>query len=301
MEVMGTAFGKLRTRSSTPLRKAVVALSLFCVLATSCSSDAEPGQAFPEGTATCTGEDPSSGLDLAVSWNLGEVRELSLATSSVGAGVDPRISGAIGTTPITVTAAELAPTGTLLDWVIGETMFDDGSLTEIGQSLPADTIEVEIDDFGAIISDTPPADLIATDVEIYNFVASVADGATITSPALMINPLTASIETATLTLEHLGTDDQGCEVLRATRHIGPEEIIEDLDDLLEELRDPNGRPEAFANIGFEGAVVQTTAYRFDHGIDRLRSVDFTEAWGIFGAGGVDTRVETRVFTDVTDR
>ncbi len=33
----------------------------------------------------------------------------------------------------------------------------------------------------------------------------------------------------------------------------------------------------------------------------MRFTEFTRSLGIFGAGGVDTRVETRVLTDVTDQ
>ena len=211
----------------------------------------------------------------------------------------PDIDGITFTMPLTIVANVVDADGTLLNVSIGG--------AEPGQPSLGALAGVEavfrVEPSGDVVNLAEDAllDDLAQDIGTYHLATTIGDGETATEATSMINPLTANVEDATLTVEHLGLDDGGCEVVRATRHIGPAAVVEDLDDLLDQLDDPEGRPDAFADVGFEGAIVRTATYRFDHGIARVRSVESTEAWGIFGAGGVDTRVETSMIIDVTDR
>lgn len=281
------------------LRCLAAGTAALAVLATSCGAQADDAAlADTDAVAVaCDGQDAGPGLDLGIRWGSDEVREFTRTSSSSGAGVPPDIDGLVLTAPLTITAADIDSNGGTVRVVVS----DSGTPT----LNPVEGIEAQflLGSRGEVEGTfaEPAFAEIARDVERYHFVTSLEDGETITEAASMTNPLTATVEDATRTIEHLGTDEQSCEVVRATLHIGPDAVIEDLDNLLDELDNPDERPNAFADIGFEGAVVQSTTYRFDHGIDRLRSVEFTEAWGIFGAGGIDTRVETRVLTDVTDR
>ena len=288
--------------------------NLFCVLVTvgflasACSgatSDTEPGSdAAPE--PICGGVDNAPGLELSFDGAGAQVRNLIREATSNGAGIDPRVDGVTSTTPILVTVGDVESFGVTLEWDLGATTFEDPSITVETPiaSLSGVSVRFFVGDPEPLsqsdeISDAATS-LLARDIATYGLTESIDEGETRREPDRMINPLTASVEDATLTITHLGMDDLGCEAVRVTRHLGPDAVVDDLDGLIEELRDPDARPDAFAEVGFDGVVVQTATYRFDHEIGRVRQIEFIEAWGIFGAGGIDTRVENRVFTDVTD-
>ena len=281
--------------------KMIAGAALIALIATSCGSGAgsEPASTTQPTSVQCSGSDSAAGLALSIDWAPEESREFSRSNTNAGAGVPPDIDGITFTSQLTIEAVAVDTNGTLLNVRVAGGGTDGPELN----GLPGVEADFRIDSMGQVIDvvDDPLLAELARDLETYHFVTAIGDGETTSALSSMLNPLTASVEDATLTVEHLGTDDQGCEVVRATRHLGPDAVIDDLDNLLDELDDPNERPNAFADIGFEGAVVQSTTYRFDHGIDRLRLVEFTEAWGIFGAGGIDTRVETRTLIDITDQ
>ncbi len=269
----------------------------------------------------CSGTDPGPGLELIADWSEGEQRELLVTESITGAGTDPTMDGVVGTSRVTVTALDVDDAELMLRWATSATDFDDASIDPAEESLPAMDMDFGVDSLGNIVQvgnleeildearamygaleDEALLELLGGDLEIYQTPnLSIGEGETLTEPTRMISPMMAQLVDAVRTVEHLGTDDGGCEVVRVSRHTGPDAIIEDLDDLLEELDNPDERPNAFDDVGADGAVVRTATYRFDHGINRVRQVEFTEAWAIFGAGGIDSRVETKIFTDVTDQ
>ena len=278
----------------------IAGAALIALIATSCGSgaDSEPASSAQPTSVQCSGSDSAPGLELSVNWNPGESREFTRAGTSSGAGVPPDIDGVTVTAPLTITAIDTNPEETLLDISVDDGGPDD---PELG-GFAGVQAQFRIDANGEVLDevDDPISGDLAQNIETYHLVTTIGDGETTSEPSSMLNPLTASVDDATLTIEHLGLDEQGCEVIRATRHIGPDEVIDDLDNLLDQLGDPEESPAVFAEVGFDGVIVRTTTYRFDHGIDRLRSVEFTEAWGIFGAGGVDTTARTVVLTDTTD-
>lgn len=290
---------------------------------TACASADVESQAAsaPIDDIQCSGTDPSPGLDLPVGWVDGEQRELLLSETSRGAGIPPRLDGVIATTRVTVTAIEDDGQELTLRWTTAGTDFDDAAIDPAEESMPAMDMDFRIDSSGTLrqigdledllaearevygaLDDEALLELLGGDLEIYQLPElSIGEGETATEPTSMINPMMASLVDATRTTEHLGTDESGCEVIRVTRHTGPDAIIDDLDNLLEQLGNPDERPNAFDDVGFNGAVVRTATYRYDHGIDRVRQVEFTEAWAVLAAGGVDTRVESKVFTDISDQ
>lgn len=282
------------------MRWTLVVATMSLVVASCSNSSADTQGGADSSAMACTGSDEASGLDVFVDWNEGEQRQFTRTTVSNGAGVPPDIAGIEFTSPLTMTFVDqTAERGVLLDIELGVRDPDEPSLT----GLDGVAFQAVVDVSGELIDPLEGAefDEINRDIDTYHLVIAVDEGEVLVGPATMVNPLTASVEDAILTVEHLGTDNGGCEVIRATRHIGPDAVIADLDALLDELANPDERPDAFADVGFEGAVVQTTTYRFDHSLGRFRSVEFTEAWGIFGAGGIDTRVETRVLTDLASQ
>lgn len=281
-----------------------VALAVTAALALSaCGSEPVASAAATTNTPSlsCGTANDSPGLALQPGWVDGEERAITVATTSSGAGVDPGIDGLFLTTPISITASVQQETASIA-WMVGDTTFADGTPSEISGA--AEPTNLELGPSGEVLSIDGPGDedsleRIIGDVELYGYTTSIGDNETRSGFSTLINPLTAQNEEAIETIEHLGTDEQGCELLRVTRHVGPQAIIDDLDDLLQELQDPNERPDAFADLGFDGAIVRTATYRFDNELERTRSVELTEAWGIFGAGGIDTRVTTRTFTDLS--
>lgn len=292
----------LKRRIST-----IASLVLAGVVAASCGSSAAPTtNAQPEqvDAGACSGSDPSPGLDLAVEWTVAEERDLIVQASSSGAGVALDISAVVATSPISVTTDAVDASETSLRWSVGETEFEGGGAS--ADDISSVTADISVDSSGAVVSvegidDDAAAERVTADVELYQFVTSIGEGETQTENTTAFNPLTDATEDATLTIEHLGLYEDGCEIVRVTNHIGPQAVIDNLDDLLDDLRDPNRWVAAFNDSTFEGSVVRTTTYRFDHAIERIRSVEFTEAWGIRGAGSVDTQITTRTITDVSDR
>ena len=281
--------------------KMIAGAVMLALVASACGSDAdtEEAPAAQPTSVQCSGSDAAPGLELSINWSPEESREFTRAHTSSGAGVPPDIDGITLTNQLSIAALDTATEGTLLDVSFAGGGSDE---PELG-GFAGVRAQFGINSDGEVVDevDGPLAGEIARDIEVYHLVTAIGDGETTGEPSSTINPLTASVEDATLTIEHLGLDDQGCEVIRVTRHIGPDEVIDDLDTLLDQLEDPEESPDAFAEVGFDGVIVRTTTYRFDHGIDRLRSVEFTEAWGIFGAGGIDTTVQRVVLSDTTDQ
>lgn len=301
---------------------------------------AEPEESSVDGSPQllCSGTDPSPGLELQVDWAEGEVRELVFTSTMTGAGVDPAIDGVVGTTPVTITALESDESGAVLRWQNGSTAFDNPALNEAAAAVPLFEFDFRIGASGEIqqienideaidalvetlsLASGPGQDqpdpreifealgedaLVAAlgrDFSIYQFVElSVEEAATVSEPISLPNPITGQEIEAMFTIEHLGIDEDGCEVVRISETFGADALISNLDAVLEEFEDLSETPRSFEDVGFDGALVRATTYQFDHGIDRVRQVEFTESLGIFGAGGVDTRVETRTYTDITDR
>lgn len=275
--------------------------------------------AFPD--ISCSGTDPSAGLELAQTWTSGEQRDLIFSESSSGAGISPSMNGVVSTTPITITAIDADATSATLRWSPGDSQFDDASIDPEEQGMDEVDIDFLVNGSGSVVgidnldvaietldtafvstaSDEQLIDRLGEEFTIYQFPETpVSEGEVTNVASQMQNPVQGELTDTTDTTEHLGIDEQGCEVVRVTQSFGPDVIAENLEMILEGLSDAEMRSMAFADIGFEGALIRTTTYRYDHGIDRVRQVEFTQAWGVFGAGGVDSRLETRVFTDVTD-
>ena len=304
-------------------------------------SDIEDDGVTAVSGTLCSGEDLGEGLDIPFQWAEGEERQISFVSTQAGQGVSPAVVGATATTPVTVSALEVDAEGATLRWSNGETTFDDAALNATLQefAVPLFTIDAQmrtdgeitgianaqavIDQLIEFASDAAGGDeeLLAQVDNLYNSFTdeqivstlggdlmiyqpgsiSVTEGEVSRSPVSIASPLALAPVEGTVVIEHLGIDEQNCEALRITNVIGSDALVANVQAVIDGFAEGGDAEASAAGLLEDASLVRTTIFRFDHGLGRVRQVDFTEVIGITTGAGVQSQVETKVLTDVTDQ